>query len=94
MVVVEKCLLPDGPTARKEVAFMIRYKVDVLAKLKDAGYTTYKLQHEKQLHAMTVQALRSGKLVSWSVLDTLCHLLNCQPGDLVQHIDEPPADAE
>ena len=94
MVVVEKGQRPDSPTARKEVAYMIQYKVDVLAKLKEAGYTTYKIRREKVLHEMSLQALRSGKLVSWSALDTLCHLLKCQPGDLVQHIDEPPADAE
>lgn len=94
MVVVEKGQRPDGPTARKEVAFMIRYKVDVLAKLKEAGFTSYRLRKEKILGESVLTKLRNGNLLSWHELDIICHLLKCQPGDLVQHIDEPPADAE
>ncbi len=29
---------------------MIRYKIDILAALKEAGYNTYRLQKEKLLH--------------------------------------------
>ncbi|MDO4866325.1 MAG: helix-turn-helix transcriptional regulator [Clostridia bacterium] len=65
---------------------MLRYKIDVLAALKAAGYTTYKLEHEKLLHKMTVQKLRHNELVSWAVIDDLCRLLNMQPGDLVEYI--------
>lgn len=28
------------------------------------------------------------KFVSWATIDTLCTLLNCQPGDLVEHHKE------
>ena len=89
IIMVKKGYHYDSPTARNGVVFMIQYKIDVLSKLKEAGYTTYKIRQEKILHEMSLQALRSGKLVSWGVMDTLCHLLKCQPGDLVQHIDEP-----
>ena len=65
----------------------IRYKVDVIAALKDAGYSTYRIRQEKLLHEMTLQSLRAGKMVSWKVLDSICSMLNCQPGDLIEHID-------
>lgn len=66
----------------------IAYKIDVLAALKERGYTTYKLRKEKLLGESTIQQLRNGEIVSWATIDTLCTLLNCQPGDLVEHHKE------
>lgn len=62
---------------------MIAYKIDVLEALKEAGYTTYKLRKEKIMGEATLQQLREGRLVSWANMDTICDLLNCQPGDLL-----------
>lgn len=63
----------------------IKYKIDVLEALKAAGYTTYKLRQEKILGERVIQQLRSGEIVSWKTIDTICTLLNCQVGDLVEH---------
>lgn len=63
----------------------IKYKIDVLEALKAAGYTTYKLRQEKFLGERVIQQLRSGEIVSWKTIDTICTLLNCQVGDLVEH---------
>lgn len=30
-----------------------------------------------------LQKIRSGKMVSWATLETICDLLECQPGDLI-----------
>lgn len=67
----------------------IRYKVNVLDALRDAGFTTYRIRKEKLLHEMTLQALRDNKMVSWKVLDEICALLNCQPGDLIERVEDP-----
>lgn len=64
----------------------ILYKTDVLAALKAKGFTTYKLRKEKLLGESTVQMLRKGELVSWMNLDRICDMLDCQPGDLLQHV--------
>ncbi len=63
----------------------IKYKIDVLEALKAAGYTTYKLRQEKILGERVIQQLRAGEIVSWKTIDTICTLLNCQIGDLVEH---------
>ena len=42
----------------------IKYKIDMLAALKDAGYNTTRLRREKLLSESTIQALRIGKMVS------------------------------
>lgn len=68
---------------------MIRYKIDMLAALKTAGYSTYKIRKEKLLHEMTLQHLRRGEPVSWPVLDDVLKLLNMQPGDVLERVEEP-----
>jgi len=69
----------------------IRYKVNVIDALKTAGYSTYRIRKEKLLHEMTLQALRCDKMVSWDVLDKICGLLGCQPGDIIERVDDAPA---
>lgn len=64
----------------------LQYKVNVLAELKRAGYNTTRLRREKLLSESTVQKLRTGIGVSWDNLETLCRLLDCQPGDLVEYV--------
>ena len=63
----------------------MRYKIDVLAALKEAGYSSYRLREEKLLSESTLQKLRDGIIVSTDVIEQLCGLLNCQPGDLLEH---------
>ena len=67
----------------------LQYKIDVLAALKEKGITTYKIRQEKILSESTVQKLRASKGVSWENLETLCRLLDCQPGDLMEYIKDP-----
>lgn len=66
----------------------IIYKLDVLDALKKAGYTTYRLRTEKIIGERVVQQLRQGELVSWKTIETICSILNCQPGDLVEYAPE------
>ena len=66
----------------------LQYKIDVVAVLKDKGYTSYKIRQGKLLSESTIQKLRSGKGVSWENIETLCRLLNCQPGDLLKYVEE------
>lgn len=63
----------------------LRYKIDVLAALKEAGYSSYRLRKEKLLSESTLQKLRDGIIVSTDVIEQLCGLLNCQPRDLLEH---------
>ena len=67
----------------------IRYKVDVMAELKQKGYTSTKIREEKLIGQSYLQQLRHGELVSWKTLETICSLLECQPGDLVEFVREP-----
>lgn len=64
----------------------IQYKINVISALKDAGYSTYKLRKEKILAESTLQKFRNNESVSWENIATVCNLLNCQPGDILEYV--------
>ena len=66
----------------------IKYKVDVVAKLKTAGYSTYRIRKDKLLGEATVQKLRNSEPVSWDNISTICRLLDCQPGDIMEYVED------
>ena len=70
----------------------IRYKVDVIAALKEAGYNTTRIRKDKIMGEAMLQKIRSGQMVSWATLETICDLLGCQPGDLLEYVREAPSD--
>ncbi|GKH49073.1 hypothetical protein CE91St46_01840 [Eubacteriales bacterium] len=63
----------------------IRYKLDVLAALREAGYSQNKIRDEKLIGQATLTQLRHGELVSWKTINTICRLLCCQPGDILEY---------
>jgi putative transcriptional regulator len=68
---------------------MIQYKINVLEELKQKGYTSYILRKEKRLGESTIQKLRNGEAISWDNLNTLCDLLECNVGDIIEYIKDP-----
>lgn len=66
----------------------IKYKVDVIATLKEAGYNTTRIRKEKIMGEAMLQKIRSDQMVSWATLETICALLDCQPGDLLEYVKE------
>ena len=66
----------------------LSHKIDILAELKKAGYSTYRLRKEKIFGEGTIQKFRTGASMDWEVLDRLCALLNCQPGDILEYKKE------
>lgn len=66
----------------------IKYKIDVMAALKSAGYSTYRLRRENLIGQATLTQLRRGEMISWLTLERLCEWLDCQPGDLLEYKKE------
>lgn len=64
---------------------MIVYKIDVLEKLKEKGYSQYVLRKENLLPQSTITRLRDEVIVSSTSLDVICKLLECQPGDILEY---------
>lgn len=60
----------------------------LFALMKEKGLTTYRIRKEKIVSETTLQKLREGKAVSTDSLANLCAALNCQPGDIMEYVDE------
>ena len=67
---------------------MLKYKIDILEELKTKGYTTYKLRKDKVIGEAQIQKIRTGKIASKETLNTICKLLHCQPGDILEYIED------
>lgn len=66
----------------------LQYRIDILAALKEKGYNTNKIRAERLLSQSTLQKFREKKGISWENIETLCALLDCQPGDLIEYVKE------
>lgn len=65
---------------------MIRY-INVLERLKDAGYTQTRLKREHIIGNSSIDCIRNGESVTLNTIDIICQLLHCQPGDILEFID-------
>lgn len=61
--------------------------MDTLRALKETGYFACRIRKEKLKGEATLHKLRKGEPISWDVTAMLCHLLHCQPGDLIEYTD-------
>lgn len=61
----------------------------LFALMKSQGLSTYRIRQESILSQSTLQKLREGKSVTTDAIATLCSVLNCQPGDLMEYENEP-----
>ncbi len=69
---------------------MLHYKIDILDALKRIGFTTYKIRKDKIIGEAQMQKIRTGEIASKETLNTICRLLNCQPGDILEYIPDTP----
>jgi len=66
----------------------LKYKINVLAALKEKGYNTNRIRTEGLLSQSTLQKLREGKGIAWENLEKICKLLECQPSDLIEYVED------
>ncbi len=66
----------------------VRYRIDVLAALKEKGYSSTRIRNEKLIGQSYLQQIRNGEIVSVACIDKLCKLLNCQPGDILEYVPD------
>ena len=67
---------------------MLKYKFDVIRRLGEIGYNPRKIRNDRILAESTMTKLRRKQPISWENIDTICRLLRCQPGDLLEWIDD------
>lgn len=70
------------------IAMPIVYKVDIIKELKAHGYNTNRIWKEKLLSEGVLQSIRMKKYISMDNLSRICELLECQPADLIEYVNE------
>lgn len=71
---------------------MIIQKIPIIQALTAAGYNPARIRREKLIGQNDMTRLRRGHIPSHSLLDRICRLLDCQPGDLLEYVpDDQPA---
>ena len=66
----------------------MKFKIDVVTSLKEKGYYPQRIRKEKILSESTMTKLRQNQSVSWDNIETICRLLECQPGDILEFIPD------
>ena len=56
--------------------------------MKEKGLTTYRIRKEKIVSEGTLQNIRSGKSITTDSIASLCEALDCQPGDIMQYVED------
>ena len=67
---------------------MIKYKTDIMRARAAAGYNSRRLRAECLLGESTMWRLRAGEVISLTNVGTICALLDCQPGDLIEYVPD------
>jgi len=66
----------------------IRYD-KLFALLKEKGYSTYRIRKEKLIGQATYTAIKNGTGgLDAKTMDRLCAVLQCQPGDIMEYVEE------
>lgn len=69
-------------------------KYDKLLKLlEEKGYTSYRIRKEKILGQATLTAIKNGTGgLDHRSIARLCEVLQCQPGDIMEYVSDPPSE--
>ena len=63
----------------------------LFALMKENGLTTYRIRKEKIVSENALTSMRAGKSVTTDTIAALCRALACQPGDIMEYVDESEA---
>ena len=67
---------------------MLKFKVDIMDLLLENGYNPAKIRKEKLIGEKTMQDMRAGIVPGIRTIETLCKILDMQPGNLIKYVNE------
>lgn len=61
--------------------------------LKEKGWNTTRIRNERLLGQRTLTAIKNGTGgLDHRSIAKMCHILECQPGDLMEYVEDTPED--
>ena len=72
------------------------FKYDKLFKLlKEKGFSTYRIRKENLISQASLTKMKNGTgNIDTRTIERLCKLLNCQPGDIMEYVDDDTIENE
>lgn len=70
---------------------MFKFKMDIIQLLKENGYNTTRIRKEKLIGEKTMQDMKQGIVPGIKTLETLCRILDMQPGNLIKFVSDESA---
>lgn len=68
---------------------MLKYRINIIAEMKKAGYSTVRIRRERIVGESTLQKMRSGDTsINLESLGVICNILQCQLSDLVEWVPD------
>ena len=56
--------------------------------MKKRGLSTYRIRQENIISQSALTALNNDRSVTTDTINKLCKALNCQPGDIMEYVDD------
>lgn len=69
---------------------MLEFKIDIMLELSKKGYNTKVIRDKNLIGQKTLQDIKRGIVPGTKVLNTLCGLLNRQPGSIIRYVSDDP----
>lgn len=60
----------------------------LLKKMDEQGITSYTLKKDNIIGQATFKKIKEGGDIDTRTISKLCKLLNCQPGDILEYVEE------
>lgn len=60
----------------------------LFALLESRGHSATYWMRQQGVHPATVNKLRKNERINSDTINQLCRLLNCQPGDIMEYVEE------
>lgn len=73
---------------------MIRVNLDVMMAKRKMGLTELAQAMDLTLANLSILKNNKGKAIRFSTLDAACRILNCQPGDILEYVEDEEADVQ
>lgn len=68
---------------------MLEFKIDIISELAKHGYTSTKIRDCKLIGQKTYSEMKNNnKVPGIKTIDTLCRLLNKQPGSIIRYVPD------
>ena len=67
---------------------MLVFKIDIMKALKDKGYNTKNIRDNNLIGQKTLYDIKNGIVPGIKTINTLCMLLDRQPGSIIRYIPD------